>query len=284
MVLFNSINERRRLLMPIASVISGLGALLGTGLAAAKVYRDDKQSKCPPPQMGPPMMCPYGYAPPRPPQQFVAPMMYPYGYLQPYVPNGYYGPPQYLPPPQPVSPQQQYDAARAYRKEMLKRLVVELVRQAVAEQIRQTGMGYNVPLPSPPPPVPQSVVSKSSKPLWDTPADGGSGASSPSYQLALVPKPMQMPPPPMPNPQQMYVTPQPPTVRFVQPEHLINESVVYTQSQQQPSSVYSTQQKQLSWSAPNAFNVDHQGFQSFVQHLDQKPKVPDNYVGNALDW
>ena len=260
--------------MPIASLVSGIGALVGTGLAAAKVYRDDKQSRYPPPQMN-------GYPIPYQPQQmyqqpFVAPMMYPpppppmyMGYRYPYPPQPY--PNQYYPyPPQPQMQQTMpvVDPEYEYRKQIFRMILEKLIDQRIEEKLKQRTSGYV------PPPV---VISTASKPLWDTPADGGMPTQQ-CYQLATIPKPIVMPPP---QPQQMYVPPAPspvPTVRFVQPEHLINESVVRTQSMIPPN-----QQPQLRWEVSNASNVDPQGFQSFIDHLS-KPSIPDNYVGNTLDW
>lgn len=271
--------------MPIASLFSGIGALVGSGLAAAKVYRDDKQSRCPPPMNGG-----YGYPIPYQPQQmyqqpFVAPMMYPppppvYGYQysyaqQPYVsPYPYQGYQQPLPPP--VTPQPSIptvDPNYELRKQIFRMILEKLIDQCLEEKLKQRANGCMQP--------PVVITTSSSKPLWETAADGATMPQSQpttSYSLATIPKPIVIP---QPQPQQMYVPPAPPpvpTVRFVQPEHLINESVIRTQPPVIPS-----QQPQLQWEVSNASNVDPQGFQSFVDHIS-KPSIPDNYVGNTLDW
>ena len=277
-------------MMPIASIISGLTALAGSGMAVAKMIRDDKQSKYPPeylmykdmmkdarkygyPTMGmmqPSMMTPQVI---QPPQNAMLPMMTNGGIVQQVI--------------------------QEYQKQQLKQQIVNAVVQQVVQRIlcqpnqpRRYGYGYGTIQPTynrpyTPPPLP-TLTYVQQKPMWDTPADGvvPSSPPQPCYQLATIPKPLPMP---QPCPQQMYATatvvnplpaPQPiPVIPFRQPEHLINESVVRTQP---PPIVYPNQQ-QLRWDTPNASSVDSQGLQSFVNHLSH-PKVPDNYVGNTLDW
>lgn len=269
--------------MPIASIISGLTALAGSGMAVAKMIRDDKQSRYPPeylmykdmmkdarkyggyPLMG--MMT----------QPFIAPMAQ---------------------PPQPVmiQPNLVQQILQEYQKQQLTQMITNMVVQRIQQRLnqpqpyvprrpdygfgyhqypqRQYGYGYQ---PRVPPPLP--TLRYVSEPMWDTPADGGNPQpESPSYQLALVPQPIPMPQPqPQPYVNQVPTQP-PPSVKFCQPEQFVQKPIVIPGG----GNPY---QSQLSWESSNAFNVDQQGLQSFISHCNnQPPKVPDNYVGNTLDW
>ena len=303
--------------MPIASIVSGLTTLAGSGLAIAKMIQDDKQSRYPPeylmykdmmkdarkygyPMMGMGMMNPmFGQPMIVQPQQMIQP--------QPII------------IPQPVQQQQMLfpmmtnngivqQMILEYQKQQFKQQVVNSIVQQLVQRFQQRYVMNQQPMwnqsgPVQPnyPPLSQRqiVITTTSKPMWDTPADGGTGSPPPSqepcYQLATIPKQL-------PNPQEMYVTgqqrmdvvpppvsPQPrprprpepiPVVPFVQPEQFRNESVIQTRPMyQQPM----TCQPELCWETPNASNVDQVGFRSFVEHLD-RPRVPENYVGNTLDW
>lgn len=276
--------------MPIASIISGLTALAGSGMAVAKMIRDDKQSRYPPEYlMYKDMMKDarkYGYPPMgmMMQQPFIAPMAQ---------------------PPQPimVQPDLVGQILQEYQKQQLSQMIANMVTQAIQKRLsqpqqmyapRRPDYGYQPqpvqPIsygyqPRVPPPLPN--LQYYAEPMWETPADGVAVQTPPPepspYQLALVPKPIPMPQPqPQPYVAPIPPPPQPPSVKFCQPEQFVQQPQPQSPPLVMPGNG-NMYQSQLSWESSNAFNVDQNGLQSFISHCDNRPKIPDNYVGNTLD-
>ena len=299
--------------MPIAPLLSGLATLAGSGMAIAKTIRDDRASRYPPEYLmykDMMKMVRKGY-----PVGMMG-MMNPMLYQQPMMGMGMmYQQPQQIPQipvvnPQYVSPQMNMgnqqqlltviqQAIQQYQQQQQTNQLVSMIQQLLVQQQprRQFCMipqnGYVMP---------QSVVQQqpqtnnlfgnfqfqmpdfsalANKQLWDTPADGGMGDS---YQPAeflpmIVQPPMQMPPPPSRPVYQPPPQPQPQVIKYraswVEPyQAIMNEQPI------QPMYV----NRELTWETANAFSVDNQGLQSFINRLDQQSGTVyprDNYIGNA---
>lgn len=278
--------------MPIGPLLSGLATLAGSGLAVVKSIRDDRRSRYPPEYMmyrDMMKMARKGYPMNPMTMQMMMGNMNPYYQMQQSIPFCM------LPQQQPqmmvgVNPNQQLVNAIAQviqqnqRQQMINQIAQSIV--GVLQQQQNVGMvrGYGWS----PPVVQQNNVnpnplmnfqfqmpdfsSMANKQLWDTPADGGTGDTyQPAQYLPMVVQPPMMMPPPQPQPQKVMV--QEPVVprcqvNWCEPQQMIQHPEQY----QQPMYV----NRELTWDTPNMYSVDSQGFQSFMNRLDQQSYYSDD--------
>jgi hypothetical protein len=279
--------------MPIASLLSGLATLAGSGMAMVKCIRDDKRSRYPPEYLmyrDMMKMSRKGY----PMNPMMMRMMM--GQQMPMMnSDGFCMLPMQQPMiQQPIDPNQQLVVAIAQviqqqqqqqQQQQLVNQIVQLLSNNNTNQLRRGYVNGWTPQPMLQPVVQQTVVNPNpfgnfqfqmpdfsalaNKQLWDTPADGGAPQQSSQYLPMVVQPPMMMPPPQQPRVEVVQPRPQPTCqVNWCNPQEMIQ----HPQQYQQPIYV----NRELTWDIPNMYSVDQSGFQSFMKTMEERSYYSDD--------
>lgn len=291
--------------MPLATFLSGISSLAGSGMAMMKLIRDDKQSRYPPEYLmykDMMKMARKGY----PMGMMIPGMMYPMNPYQTQVmlPQMQMTQQPIMIQPQPIiqpQPQQQvvYQVPQlnTINQSQLIQSIVQNVVNKIIQQQQVNQMTYQprrepfmyatpplMPVAQSPPQVifPPNMqlptVTFDSGPMWDTSADGVAQQPPPLW-LSPIPQPLALPPPPQPQP----VTQPKPTTAIMQPI----EPVRYVQVPNPPprmepnmSVQWCDTSMELSWGTPEE---NKEGLKSFIEHIENSPKSgpPPGYYGNV---